>query len=87
MSGDDIGGWSPEDGAGYIPTEEGGSGREANDSEHKTVGEIDGHEVVVTVTGPEAQVLDDDSRMGSDVLMSRINRKLTELKDGDGDSA
>jgi hypothetical protein len=23
-------GWSPEDGAGYIPTEEGGSGREAS---------------------------------------------------------
>jgi hypothetical protein len=54
-------------------------------TDHETVGEIAGHEVTVSVSGPEAQDLDDD-RIGADVLMSRINEKLTELKQSEDTS-
>ena len=33
VSENDTGGWSPEDGAGYIPTEEGGAGRDEYSAE------------------------------------------------------
>ena len=55
---------------------------------HQTNGQIGGHRVKVSVEGLEAQDLDDDDpRIGSDVVMSRINRKFTEIKEeiADGD--
>ena len=53
----------------------------SDDTEHTTVGEIDGHHVEFTVFGPEQQVLEDsDERIGSDILAGRINRALHELK-------
>ena len=55
---------------------------------HHTNGQIGGHRVKVTVEGLEAQDLDDDDpRIGSDVVMSRINRKFTEIKEDIADGA
>lgn len=55
---------------------------------HQTEGQIGGHRVTVAVEGVEAQDLDDDDpRLGSDVVMSRINSKLTEIKEEIADGA
>jgi len=57
-------------------------GRSEAATEHKTKGQIGGHEVTVTVSGPEAQDLgDDDMRLGSDIVALRVAEKLTEIKE------
>ena len=44
-----------------------------------SIGYIDGHDVSIRIKGPESQDID-DGRIGSDVLMVRIERELSKLK-------
>jgi len=44
-----------------------------------TLGQIDGHNIEIEVTGPEAQDIDGD-QIGTGALMLKIESKLSELK-------